>query len=85
MALSEIDYYRNEGKKRLRARVRLEASVVADRLLKMEDGIEVEFEREYDQRSKEGKIALVTEEYDEWIKARVQRRFAPVLMQEIEA
>jgi hypothetical protein len=79
---SERELLRNEGKKRIRNAVRLEASVVADRLLKLDGGFEDAFEKEFDARPADK--LLVGSEYDQWIKDEVRRRFAPVLTPAID-
>ncbi len=78
------DIYKAQGLKRIRNRVRLETSIVADLLLKAEDGFEANFEAEYDEKSSAGKQAFVTDEVDAWIKAQVLERFRPVLQPAIE-
>jgi len=61
--------------KRLRSRVRLEASIRADIIL---NDILDEFEVEFDRRVAAGQPYELTS-YDEWVSARVDQRMLPVV------
>lgn len=83
MAKSERELLKDEGLKRIRASVRLEATIVADRLLKLEGGFEDEFEKEFDSRPADK--LLVGDEYEAWVKGQVRKTFAPILTPALEA
>lgn len=66
---TDIEMAKTEAIKRLRSRVRLETSIIADRVL---NGLLDDFNTEFDRRVAEGESYELVE-YDEWVAEAVLR------------